>query len=545
MLVLSLCLLPWAAAQGSVHASVHASLDREQLVLGEVATLTIRAAQADSGPDYAPLERDFLIHSPNLRRYSEMINGRFSTRVEYVLAIEPRRAGQLQVPALRVGNHYTAPLLLQVVDAAVAGRNGQGSAPPLTFIQTRLDTDSPWVHQSVGVVVALYYATQLASGELIQQAPEHAGLQRFGQDSVSQAMVDGRHYNVVERRYLLLPERSGPLQLPPARFRGRAVGGGRGHLLSAEQSPAVRIDVQPRPDNAPDPWLPAHAVSLEWQVVPDRLEAGRGTELVLYAQLDGATRAQLDTLPLPAAGPGYQLYPQATEVEETFHADRPQLVLRRRVVLVADSPGVLQLPALELPWWQVDQGRLRKAVQPAIQFEVVAAATGDGHAGSLPQAAPSAGANALPARSLPGGGNSTRWWYAGAATAMVLGLLLLLQQRRRAGSVAAMALPAASGRPSLLQLQAQLDQGGLQDIIDTLAAMVGVDAGPALLAALQQPEQRQALIQAEQAWWGAGKGDRVAARAALRRAFAGGPVYTQPAPAAGKDDPLPPLYRRP
>lgn len=541
LLWLLLCLCGWPAA--SAQSLLQAELDRQQLQLGEVATLTIRSDRADQTPDYAPLERDFLIYAPNLRRYSELRDGRFITRVEYVLGIQPRRAGTLQVPALRVGSQQTAPLWLEVRDNLGHGQAGQpaGTAPPLSFIRTRVDGTQPWAHQSVGVVVALYYATQLAGGELIQPAPAHAGLQQVGQDRVDQALVEGVHYNVVERRYLLLTERSGPLQLPPARFRGRAVGAGRGQLLAAEQDPPLQLQVQARPAEVPEPWLPVHDLQLEWQQVPSTVEAGRGVELVLEARLDGASRAQLDNLPLPAAGPGYRLYPQATEVEESFPAERPQLLLRRRMVLVAEQPGTLQLPAVELAWWQVPDGQRRRSVQPAIQLQVVAASAPAPASATpaLPTATPAASTAAVAPAPAPA---LQAWWWLLAAAALLSGLLLFLlwwQRRHRLP----LAMPvAAVATSSLAELQAQLEHGGLQEIIDTLAAMAGVAGRQALLAALAQPQQRQALLEAEQAWWAAAGGDRVGARANLRRHFRQGPVWqARPAPLAAHD-PLPALY---
>lgn len=537
-----LCLvavLAWMPAR----AQVQASLDRDRLNLGEVATLTISSSgSADASPDFSPLEQDFLIYAPNQRRYSEMVNGHFSSRVEYVLGIQPRREGRLVVPSLQVGSQRT-PALNLLVQAAPEAVAGAAAGPPLSFIRTRVDTEQPWVHQSVGVVVALYYATQLAAGELVQDAPEQAGLQRVGDDRVDQVMVDGRHYNRVERRYLLLPERSGSLTLPPARFRGRAVGAGRGQLLSAQQDPPLQLQVRARPADVRTPWLPLHDLLLGWQVVPQRIEAGRGVELVLEAQLDGATRAQLDTLPLPAAGPGYQLYPQATEVEESFHGDRPQLLLRRRVVLVAEAPGTVQLPALELGWWQVDEGQWRRTVQPAVSMAVVPASAGGGHATGTPVAAVPASAavqavdapaSAMPARGWP-------WW--GLAGLLLLALACLLWWlQRRARRLPAAAAPAVA-RPGLAQLQQQLAQGGLQDILDTLMAMAAVEGRQALYLALADPQQRHALEQAEQVWWGVQQGDRVAMRARLRQVFASGPQWQPATPhRATVADPLPPLY---
>lgn len=540
LLLLVLLLLP---ALGLAQARPQATLDREVLRLGEVATLTIQTDQADAAPDYAPLERDFLIYAPTLRRQSVLANGHFVHQVQHAVGIEPRHAGMLLVPALRVGRQMTQPLQLQVT--AADAPQAATAQPKLAFIRTRVDSPQPYVRQSVGVVVALYYATALASGELVQDAPQGTSLQRVANERTDQAVVDGQHYNVVERRYLLLPERSGPLVLPPARFTGRAAGGGfSGRMLSAVGEP-LTLQVQPEPANAARPWLPLADLRLGYAQPVQQARVGQGLELVLEAELDGATRAQLDTLPLPAAGEGYRLYPQATEVEEMFVGERPQLRLRRRFSLVPERAGTLVLPAVSLAWWHAGEGSRRRTTQPALQLQVGPAQARVG-GNARDDAGLSGAAPALPA--APARAVATRWWP-WLATAFALAWLatLIWSLGRRRQQAPALAR-ASAGVDGLAALRQQLASGSLQQVIDALRQMAPACAGPldsdaALLSWLADAPQRQALQAAQLAWWGPAGGDRVAARERLRAAFADGPLWRAPqatpsAPAGG----LPPLY---
>src|SRR3546814_5048856 len=103
-------------------------------------------------------------------------------------------------------------------------------APPAragsaAFIETQIDDEDPYVQQSVGYTLRLYYATPLVSGQLDQATPDGASLQRVGSDLQYTRLVGGKRYTVVERRFLLVPERSGPLTIPGARFSGRGSGG--------------------------------------------------------------------------------------------------------------------------------------------------------------------------------------------------------------------------------------------------------------------------------------------------------------------------------
>src|SRR3546814_16396484 len=60
-------------------------------------------------------------------------------------------------------------------------------APPAragsaAFIETQIDDEDPYVQQSVGYTLRLYYATPLVSGQLDQATPAGASLQRVGSD---------------------------------------------------------------------------------------------------------------------------------------------------------------------------------------------------------------------------------------------------------------------------------------------------------------------------------------------------------------------------
>src|SRR5690606_35074900 len=182
--------------------------------------------------DYAPLEDDFRLEQRSSRQSYQRHGGQSVSRTLYAVALQPGRTGQLTVPALRVGSERTAPIPLTVAEAGVAPQ-----ARGAIFIEARLDARAPYVQQAVGLRLRLYYSAQLLSGQFDQPVPDGAALQRAGNDVQYTREIDGRRYQVVERRYVVVPERSGRLELPPARFSGRGVGGWLDDLLGDGQRP--------------------------------------------------------------------------------------------------------------------------------------------------------------------------------------------------------------------------------------------------------------------------------------------------------------------
>ncbi|MEB2230397.1 BatD family protein [Xanthomonas campestris pv. campestris] len=552
-------------------AVTRAWLDRDSIDAGDAVTLNIETDQRGAEPDYSPLRGGFGLGAKNANQQMQVTNGSVTIRALFGVVITPRQTGEIIVPAIRVGNERTEPLRLQVVATAVdAGAPGAAGASAArgneeAFVETQVDDPQPYVQQSVGVVVRLYYATQLASGELDLQAPDGASLQRVGDDVSSARAVNGRQYNVVERRYLLVPERSGRLVVPPARFNGRAVGGffddyfGRGNGELNARSASIPLQVRAQPANAPQPWLPLRSLTLRYTSTPQRATAGEAAQIVVEASARGATQAQFPELPTPSV-PDAQVFAEPAQYEERFVDGSPQLRLTRRYSIVPNRAGPLLIPGLQVAWWDVGAAAAKTASLPDLTLDVAA---GSG-AFAAPAAAPSpasqpAGEVVAPAPAastlrLQGAPVATRpWgWIAAALSFAVLWIATLVWALRRrsggtrtvaagAGAGAGAAAPAPGRRAthSVADLRRALDTGGMDDVATVLCGMAGVADIDSVLAALSDPAQRAAVAQMQRARWG-GDGDVTAARAALREVFANGPRWHHAT--AAEPEVLAPLY---
>jgi len=558
-LVLCMALLaPWFPLQ----AATRAWLERDNVELGAPVTLTIETDQLTAGPDYGPLRADFGIGGQQSSRQLSSVNGTATARSTFVVVLTPRRSGTLSVPALRVGNDTTTPLRLTVgTSTAAAPGTGGGNAADATpaaargdeavFVETRVDDAQPYVQQSVGVVVRLYYATQLATGSLELPAPAGASLQQVGDDANAVENVGGRPYNVVERRYLLVPERSGTLVLPGARFSGRAVGGffddyfGRGNGELNARSAATSLEVRSQPDQAPQPWLPLRDLQLRYVATPQRAMAGEAAQVVIEATATGATRAQFPDLMLPTIS-GAQVFPEPAQYDERFVNGSPQLKMTRRFSVVPNQAGPLQVAGPRVDWWDVRNGSARSATLPDLKLDV-APGTGAFAAAPAPDAttaahAPIAITPVQKASSVPG---PWKLLVAALAVAWLLTLAALYwvwRTRQPAAPLARTAHEPVAGTAStrsLPELRRAIDQGGLDEVAQCLCAMAGVRELDEVIARLASARQREAVLAMQRTRWG-GEGDVGHARQLLREAFRSGPEWRLAAPALPTE--LPPLY---
>ncbi len=262
-LLLGLLLALLAAAVSA--AEVRAWLDRDSARLGETVTLNVEASGSGSDtPDFSALSRDFEQLGTSSSSQVSIVNGTTTAKQLWAVGLQPRHEGRIEIAPIAVGGAASNALALTVLPAPVAATTHAGDE---VFVEMQAEPDAPYVQQQVRLTVALYFAVNLADGNLDEPHVDGAVVQKLGQDRNYQAQRGGRSYRVIERHYALVPQRSGALSVPALHFRGRAVGSdpaamffGRGREIAAS-SDALALQVRPRPAGAGSgPWLPAQSL---------------------------------------------------------------------------------------------------------------------------------------------------------------------------------------------------------------------------------------------------------------------------------------------
>ena len=568
---LLLCLaLAWAAP---ARAQVRAWLDRDRIALDETAELSIEidGMTADGLPDLSLLSQDFRVVDQGVAQQVDLSNGQLNLRITMRMRLEPRREGVLEVPILRVGSGYTPPLRLVVGPPKtplpkVTAPDDPALASQPVFIESKVDTAAPYVQQTVGYTVRLYYESgSLIDGRLDQDAPDGASLQQLGEDAQHTLRVKDRFFKVVERRYLLIPERAGALTVPPARFMGRSLAVFGDAFDSARQEIRVRsrplaLQVKPIPPAAPQPWLPLRSLGLRYLETPRTLRAGESATVTIELHADGATTSQLPALELKA-GEGARLFPDQAQRNDRFLEGRPLGTVTRRFALLPARAGTLRVSAPRIAWWDAQAGVARVATLPDLVVKVA------------PGSAAAAAGETVDAGSArtPRGTGWPAWLPRGAwlvATVLLIALwigtvwwawgLLMRHRAQRdaagrppdaeAGSAGAARSPVPSPAPTPAlapDWERALAGGDPAQALRALcaSAMPAAADADALRERLADPLQRDAVAGLQRACWGEGD-DRVTALAAARIAFAHGPRWREAQADAGVVTGLPPLYPR-
>jgi hypothetical protein len=550
--LLLLALLPMLAQA----AQVHASLDRNQVQLGETVTLNLQVeggalAQA---PDLSALAPDFEVLGRSSNTSVSILNGQRSVQSTIGIALRPTHAGQLTIPALDFAGGQTQPLTLTVTppDPRAAANSGKA-----VFLEASAQPTTVRVGQQLLFTVRLYFAGSLSSGSLEDPRLPGIDARRLGDDLDYDVVRGGRAYHVIERRYALIPQHAGAIELPSLQFQGELIDPTDPDSFFAmgtpamAASPTVSIDVQPVPPQwGSSAWLPARSLALSLEGLPadGKARVGQPLDLAMTLQATGLPYEALPALSLPELK-GATVYPDKP-VTGTRN-DGQWLIGRRQqnFAVVPGQAGTLTIPAITLKWWNVQSGRVEEARIPAHALTVLPAAGGSAApAASAPAAttsAPMPVANTVAAKAVAGRVPAWRVLVLVGAGVLLLGGALaawwVWHRRARPG---ARATSSASPSSRALRLAFLAAARGSDVAAQSHALLAwaraerpGLTGLGALAEALASAAQREAIEALQRRRFAA---DASGPSPDLASAFRHGFQWREAPP--GEESPLPPLY---
>lgn len=384
-----LCMLCFLLPLSAMANGVHATLDRNEAHLGETVTLnvSIDGTMDASTPDLAALNNDFEILGTSTNSVLNDVNGQQTAQVIIGIALRPRHVGDLQIPSLTVAGSQTKPLTLHVDPPDNSASAGN---PKQVFVEVTADPGHVYVGQQLLVRVRLFYDGNINNGTMPDPQVDGADLRQLGGDLNYESEQSGHRYNVLERRYALVPQHAGTLTIPSFEFQGEMIEPGNSNDSSlfgqlgvfgdttpvAADSTPVTIEVQPAPANwGKTTWLPARALTLDLQGLPGDGKIRVGQPLNLHMTVE-ATGLPADALPEPSLPTidGATVYPD--QPTSTTQDDGQWLTGRRErsFAILPQHAGTLTIPATTLTWFDVQSGQRQVATIPARTLTVLAAA---------------------------------------------------------------------------------------------------------------------------------------------------------------------------
>lgn len=361
---------------------VDISVDRNELARGETLTLTIRVYDQRQGVqlDLTPLRENFDVLDTRTSSQIRSINGAVESWTDYVVTLFPLSEGELQIPSLQINSVRTDPIDLLIVNEGPRSNQADNEL----FLEIEVNKESVYVQEQLLFTVRLFYTINgIRNPQFTELEMPETVTQLIGSPNQYEQLIDGVRYGVYEKRYVIFPQRSGPLEIPDILFRGEVTDGSSNFVfrnLNTRRVTAfidgMTIDVKERPADARSVnWLPASSITIEedWEGDLDNLQVGDSLVRRLTIRAQGLGGAVLPPVAQETIN-GMNVYPDPPEISQTFVEGSIVGTRIETTTLVPTTSGEITIPETRIPWWNVETDQLETSVVPATTLNINAVA---------------------------------------------------------------------------------------------------------------------------------------------------------------------------
>ncbi len=363
----------------AIAQDIEVSVDRSELARGETLIFTIRVFDQRQGMqlDLTPLTENFDVLGTRTSSQIRSINGVVEAWTDYIITLFPLNEGELNIPALSINNAITDAITIVVVNEGP--RSNQSSEE--LFLEIEVNKDSVYVQEQLLFTVRLFYTINgIRNPQFTELEMPDTVIQLIGSPNQYEKLIDGVRYGVYEKRYVIFPQRSGTLEIPDILFRGEVTDGSSNFVfrnLNTRRVTAfiegIDIAIKERPLVTQNSrfWLPVANLSLQeqWSSDLDNLQVGDTLIRTITMVADGLDGAVLP--PFSAAEiDGANLYPDPPTIERTFVDGSIVGTRVESTSIVATDSGIIEIPQISIPWWNIDTDQLDATVVPATRLEI-------------------------------------------------------------------------------------------------------------------------------------------------------------------------------
>ncbi|EUB85126.1 BatD family protein [Pseudomonas sp. GM30] len=364
-------------------AELTASVDRSRLNSGETVELTLETSDVTQfgKPDLTPLEPLFEVRGTRQVNQLNTLNGDNRATTRWIITLLPKENGSVVIPPLQLGEVQSQPITVQVVESDI--REEKNNPAPV-FIEASLDQPSVYVQAQAILTLRIYHSVSLYDdSSLTPLQIADTRIEQLGDTRTYEKDINGVRHGVIEMRYAIYPQHSGLLLIAPQTFSATLVdtqpaqdatvqGPKPGKLLRVN-SAEIALTVKPKPLTYPAdaPWLPARSLSLSesWNPEPDHLQVGDSLTRSLTLKAEGLASSQLPALPATEAS-GLRRYPDQP-VLSNQSGERGLIGSREeREALVPSRSGAIELPTVDVIWWNTFEDHLEHTSLPARTLQV-------------------------------------------------------------------------------------------------------------------------------------------------------------------------------
>ncbi|MEM1045374.1 MAG: hypothetical protein AAGL24_04450 [Pseudomonadota bacterium] len=334
---------------------------------GDTLVVLVEATGLEDEIDYVALDS-----------VGERVRETYGTRIAVVDGkVAEVRIRRIHILPNGVGTHVIGPLTAgSVTSNSVAVRvltaetKDWVPGPDNIRVAARLSRADPYLQSQTVLDLELRHRYPLIEESF--DIPAFPGMRSktvFAERRVLDPKDDG--WRVISWRFLLFPERSGPVELASFRAEGTMVKSRRERAAYALDTGPIRLTVRPAGALDSDWWLPASQVRVtdEWSEDPRDLSAGDEIERHIVVHAKGVTAEQIPALSMQETR-GLLITPLGNERETTITETGASADARFGFRIRALSPIPVFPDTIRLAWWNVETDKAEMAVLPARRINI-------------------------------------------------------------------------------------------------------------------------------------------------------------------------------
>ena len=378
-----ICVILLAALYWSANAlALTVTVERQIIPINETLRLTIvdNAGGDPSDIDISGIEANFSVVNESSQSSFSIINGRTESIRTRVLNLVPLQLGSALIPPLTLNKQTSKAIKITVIKALPAASKLNDQS---VILESSVDKSEVVVGGQLIYTFRVIYRVQLNNAEITPPSIEGADLTPLEDKNYMRA-IDGRNYNVTEKRYAVFFHQAGLKMIPSQSLTAllsnnqrRNLGFdpfARGSELRLE-SKALTVDVLEQPQS-PTPlshWLPAAKIELQEKAqAANSSRVGEPITRSISVMAQGLPAELLPAL-IPATPNGINSYPEKPELVNQEFIGGIAGKRSDTIAMVPTQAGTFTLPAIDLPWWNTNSQRWETASLPARTITVLPA----------------------------------------------------------------------------------------------------------------------------------------------------------------------------
>lgn len=251
------------------------------------------------------------------------------------------------------------------------------AAEPVRMRSSLVKPGPAWVGQRVALKVELLTTTFFASAPVFQlpTIPQALLMQIEDRPVLGTEQVDDTTYNVQQHELALFMLRPGVYTVPPFTIRfASAPRYGEPSVEHQLTTQAIQVEARMPPGAERLPSVISTRelrVNQTWQPQPKQALPGDAFTRTITLTAPDVPGMVFPPLPLDRPVDALAVYPKPPVVQDQVERGAFTGQRTQTVTYVCARPGPVTLPALIIPWWDVEHQQLRQVTLPPLTLEVV------------------------------------------------------------------------------------------------------------------------------------------------------------------------------